>query len=114
MINELFEAIDCKDPERFSSFLSSDCIFRFANNPNVTGLKNIREYITGFFDSIDSLKHDIVDIWEIPGGITCHGFVSYTRKNGSVLTVPFANIFKTDSTGIVEYLIFANTSQLYT
>lgn len=113
MIKQLFAAIDAKDSERFASFLSADCLFRFGNQASVAGRENIHAYVADFFDSIDSLKHLIVDLWPISGGWTCHGFVCYTRKNGTVLTVPFANVFKTDGSGIVEYLIFADTSELY-
>jgi hypothetical protein len=113
MIKALFAAIDCKDVDRFLAFISPKCLFRFGNQPFVTGSQNIREYICNFFASIDTLQHEIVNHVEIPGGVVCHGYVTYTRFDGSVLKVPFANIFKTESTGIVEYLIFADTSQLY-
>ena len=113
MINELFTAVDHKDVDRFLSYLSSDCIFRFGNLPAVKGVEAIREFVTGFFDSIDSLSHQIEDRWDTSDGLICHGRVSYTRKDGSILAVPFANIFKLDASGIAEYLVFADTSQLY-
>lgn len=111
---DLFTAIDIKDSGKFCSFLAPDCTFRFGNGPSVQGKENIEEYVTGFFDSIKTLSHQITETWDIPGGRVCHGIVSYTRKNDTVLTVPFANIFRHDGNGIEEYLIFADTSQLYT
>lgn len=114
MINRLFEAIDGKDSRAFSSFLAADCVFRFGNLPAVEGISGIEEFVSGFFDSIDSLSHEVEESWEVPGGVVCHGRVSYTRVDGSVLTVPFANILKGGSAGISEYYIFADTSQLYT
>ncbi len=113
MISELFSAIDGKDVKRFISLLSPGCTFKFGNLPVVVGAEEIQEFVAGFFDSIDSLSHEIADSWNTPDGLVCHGYVSYTRKDGSMLTVPFANIFKLDSAGISEYLIFADTSQLY-
>ncbi|UCB54900.1 MAG: nuclear transport factor 2 family protein [Thiotrichales bacterium] len=113
MISDLFAAIDGKDVKNFLTFLSSDCVFRFGNLPAVKGREEIRNFVTGFFDSIDSLSHEIEQSWDTPDGLVCHGRVSYTRKDGSVLTVPFANIFKLDNSGIAEYLVFADTSQLY-
>ena len=113
MIKELFRTIDDKDPVKLSSFLSPDCTFRFGNLPAVAGVEVIQDFVAGFFDSIESLSHEIEDSWNIPGGLVCHGHVSYTRKDGSVLTVPFANIPKLGDAGISEYQIFADTSQLY-
>jgi hypothetical protein len=113
MITDLFKAIDTKDTGKFVSFISSDCKFRFGNFPVVAGKEAIREFVSGFFDSIDALSHKVEEHWEIDGGLVCHGQVSYTRKDGSVLTVPFANIFKMDFGKIADYLIFADTSELY-
>jgi len=67
----------------------------------------------GFFASIAALEHEIAERWEVPGGWVVHGVVSYTRQDGSVLTVPFAILLKTATAGITEYLIFADTSELY-
>ena len=113
MIEKLFDSIDNKNPEAFVSFLSPGCTFKFGNLPAVTGTEQIRDFVSGFFDSIASLSHTIKDSWNVEDGVICHGDVSYTRKDGSVLTVPFANILKSDSGGIADYMIFADTSQLY-
>jgi len=112
-IIDLFSSIDEKNVENFSSFLAEDCSFRFGNMPAVDGVDAISKFVSGFFDSIKSLKHDIIDSWEVPGGAICHGMVTYTRHDTSTLSVPFSNIFKIDNGKINDYLIFADTSQLY-
>lgn len=112
-VRDLFISIDAKDLETFSSFLSAECCFRFGNLPELTGADEVGRFVGGFFDSILGLKHEISDIWEIPGGVICHGMVSYTRLDRSVLRVPFSNIFEIDNGRARRYLIFADTSQLY-
>lgn len=112
-INQLFEAIDGKDAEKFVSFIAPSGQFRFGNMPSVEGKENIKLAVNAFFESIDSISHKLMDIWDVPEGKICHGEVSYTRKNGTVLTVPFANILKGSERNITEYLIFADTSKLY-
>lgn len=109
---ELFASIDEKNIEKFSSFLLENCSFQFGNMPEVHGVDAINEFVGGFFSSIESLKHDLSDIWSVPGGVVCHGIVSYTRHDKSVLTVPFSNIFKIDDGKVCGYQIFADTSQL--
>lgn len=109
---ELFASIDEKNIEKFSSFLLENCSFQFGNMPAVHGVDAINEFVGGFFSSIESLKHDLSDIWSVPGGVVCHGIVSYTRHDKSVLTVPFSNIFKIDDGKVCGYQIFADTSQL--
>jgi hypothetical protein len=79
----------------------------------VKGKHDIEIAVNAFFDSLDSLAHEVYDFWFIPEGLVCHGQVSYTRKDGTVLTIPFANILKGKEQNITEYLIFADTSKLY-
>ena len=113
MIKELFLAIDAKDSTAFASFLAPDCRFRFGNLPVVAGAANIEDFVAGFFASLPALCHEVEASWSVPDGVVCHGQVTYTRQDGSTLSVPFANILKLGPAGIDEYLIFADTSQLY-
>ncbi len=109
----MFASVDEKNVKKFSSFLSDDCLFRFGNLPAVHGVDAIGEFVSGFFDSIESLKHDISDVWIVPEGAICHGMVSYIRHDTSVLSIGFANILKRNNDKVYEYLIFIDTSQLY-
>lgn len=113
MLDKLFQAIDAKDAEGFAAFLSPDCTFRFGNLPAVTGQDQVREFVAGFFASIAALSHVIEAQWAVPGGLIYHGMVTYTRHDGSTLTVPFANVFGLAPEGIASYLIFTDTSRLY-
>lgn len=113
MIGSLFKSIDEKDPEAFSRFLAEDCRFKFGNMPEVVGRSNVEAFVRGFFESIDSLSHDVKESWDVGNGMVCHGSVTYTRKSGSKLTVPFSNILKMRDGQVYEYLIFADVSELY-
>ncbi len=112
-IQRLFQAIDAKDKAAFCAFLTDDCVFRFGNMPAVEGKTAIERHIGGFFDSIDALSHRLIDVWSNRDGVVCHGWVTYTRKNKSVLRVPFADVLKLRQGAIFEYLIFMDVSALY-
>ena len=112
-IEQLFDAIDARDAQRFVSFLAPDCRFRFGNLAPVVGREAVEAFVSGFFTSIDALSHSVIDRWEMPDALLCHGIVSYTRHDRSVLTVPFANVLKFTDAGVSEYLIFADTSALF-
>lgn len=81
--------------------------------PAVHGVEAVSEFVGGFFASIESLKHELSDVWSVPGGVVCHGIVTYTRHDKSELTIPFSNIFKVEDGKVHGYQIFADTSQLY-
>jgi ketosteroid isomerase-like protein len=112
-ILELFAAIDGGDAEGFAAFLSDDGIFRFGNAEPVQGRDAVREAVAAFFASIRSCRHQLHRSWEVPGAAICHGEVTYTRQDGSRLTVPFANICRREDGRITEYLVHVDASQLF-
>lgn len=112
-LDDLFTAIDGKDGERFVSHLCDDGDFRFGNAEPVHGREAIRDAVVGFFSAIDALSHELQDVWVCPDAVICRGRVTYTRMDGSRLTVPFANVFKMRGEKIADYAIYIDTSQLF-
>ena len=113
-ITRLFHSIDTNDTNTFAGFLTSDALFKFANQEPVVGKEAARQTVAEFLSSIEAIRHDVLDIWEKEGATACHGIVTYTRHDSSQLRVPFANVFKMQGNLIQEYLIYVDASQLYT
>lgn len=111
-IRNLFNCIDAKNTKELLSFLDVECAFRFGSLPPVRGHVDLTDFLSRFFGSIAGLAHTIIDIWRVPEGLVCHGIVTYTRHDGSELTVPFSNIFKVKNKKITDYLIFTDASLL--
>jgi ketosteroid isomerase-like protein len=113
MLDDLFAAIDAMDADRFAGFLAPDCTFRFGNLPAVEGRPAVRDFVAGFFGALGGIRHEVVERIESPGRLAMHGFVTYTRKDGSTLRVPFANVFHLDGGLVREYLIFIDNNALF-
>ncbi len=109
----LFQTIDNQDSEAFTQWLTADASFRFGNQPVVQGRDAIREYVQGFFASVQALSHQLERQWTTADGVVCHGQVTYTRHDSTQLTVPFCNVLNMTDGKVHEYLIFADTSALY-
>jgi uncharacterized protein (TIGR02246 family) len=112
-VKRLFAAIDAKDPDAFVSFLTDDAAFTFGNAAAVSGKAAIRKVLVGFFGSIRALHHDVADVWTLPDVAVAIGRVTYTRHDGSTLSVPFADVFKLKKDLVREYLIYVDASKLY-
>jgi ketosteroid isomerase-like protein len=112
-VNRLFQSIDALDTDAFVGFMTDDVVFRFANSDPVKGKTAVHGAVTAFFASIRSVRHEVLDTWVNPDAVICHGKVQYTRHDSSLLTVPFANIFKMQGDLIKEYLIYVDISELY-
>jgi len=112
-LEKLFATIDAKDAAAFAAFLTDDAVFRFGNGAPARGREAVREAVAQFFAGVRSLKHTVHESWTVPDAAVMHGEVTYTRHDGSRLSVPFANVLKLDGTLVREYLVFADASPLW-
>jgi len=113
LLEELLHAIDARDASRFVEFLAPDAVFRFGSAPIVTGRAAIGAAVGEFFRSIAGLDHRLLGRWVDGDSLACHGEVTYTRHDGSAVTLPFANVFRLRDGLIREYLIYADLAPLY-
>jgi hypothetical protein len=109
----LFAAIDGKHTLEFVSFLTDDAEFRFGNGPAVHGRSAIGAYVDGFFGMIGSSRHELVRAWTDDGSAVCEGKVTYTRLDGSQVTLPFVNVFYLRDGLVARYLIYIDNAPLF-
>jgi uncharacterized protein (TIGR02246 family) len=112
-IDQLFAAIDSRDAQAFAAFLSPDARFCFGNQPPVRGREAIAEVVAQFFAALRGLRHRLEERWVLGDAAIVTGIVTYTRHDGSTLSVPFANVFKLREGMISDYRIFADASALF-
>lgn len=110
---KLFASIDAMDTESFLSFIAEDCTFRFGSSPPVTGRDGIGASVNDFFSMFAALRHDLMRVVADDNAIVCEGDVTYTRHDGSKITLPFANIFEVENKLITLYRIYIDIGPLF-
>ncbi len=110
---DLFRAIDSKDPARFVSFLAPDARFRYGSAAPVTGRGAIAQAVAGFFGTIEALEHRVLHEWQDADSRVCEGEVTYTRHDGSRITLPFAVVLRPRAGLIRDYRIYVDIAPLY-
>lgn len=108
----LFAAIDSLDAKAFADHLTPDAQFRLGNAPTILGRDAIVAAASGFFASIAACRHRLIRSWSGSDGVGCEGEVTYTRRDGRDITVPFANIFELRGTLICAYRVYVDNSPL--
>ncbi len=111
--HDLTKAIDAKDATRFAQFIAPDGVFIFANLPPVHGREAIQAFVAGFFSALKALSHQIDDSFRDGDAVIMRGRVTYTRLDGSTLSVPFCNVFKMRGELIAHYQIYIDNSALF-
>jgi ketosteroid isomerase-like protein len=112
-LESLFSAIDGADATAFGTFLTDDAVFRFGNGPAVHGRAAIEQAVRHFFVSIRCSKHRIGRVWTDAEAIALEGTVTYTRLDGSELTLPFADTLVLRAERIAEYYIYVDIAPLF-
>lgn len=111
--DKLFASIDAMDTESFLGFVAEDCTFRFGSSPPITGRDGIRASVNDFFSMFAALRHDLERVVAQQSVVMCEGQVTYTRHDGSQITLPFCNVFTADSGLISLYRIYIDPGPLY-
>ena len=112
-IGGLFGAIDAQDGAAFVGYLTDDAVFRFGSAPPVRGRAAVQAAVDGFFGTITGLSHTIHRTLRDADTLVCEGEVTYTRHDGSRITIPFANVFEYDGDLIAKYTIYIDIAPLY-
>lgn len=110
---KLFASIDAMDTESFLSFIRKDATFRFGSSPAVQGHEDIRAAVESFFASFSALRHALQRTVTEDNAVVCEGEVTYTRHDGSIITLPFANIFEVDDGLISLYRVYIDIGPLF-
>ena len=109
----VYEAVDSRDEQRLARFLTENCTFVYANNDPVIGRENIAEYSKKFMALIAGIKHRLLDVRAFDDVIVSRIEVTYTRKDGSTLTVPAATIWRVRDRQIDDYRIYIDVAPLF-
>ena len=112
-LDKLFASIDGMDAESFVSFLTADGTFRFGSAPPVSGRASVQAAVDGFFSSIAALRHELQRVITQGDTIVCEGEVTYTRIDGSEITLPFCDVFEVSGGLISAYLIYMDIGPLF-
>ena len=109
----LFVSIDAMDAEGFVGFVASDATFRFGSSPPVTGRSAIQQTVENFFSMFAGLSHDLHRVIVDGDAAVCEGEVTYTKHDGSNITLPFANIFEIEAGLISTYRIYIDMGPVF-
>lgn len=112
-MKELFETVDRMDARGFSEYFTEDARFRFGNAPTLTGREAVRSSIEDFFAGLQSLRHQILDVWEQDDTVVTEVEVVYTRKDGSEVQLPAATIARCEGDLMRDYRIYMDINPLF-
>lgn len=110
---QLFADIDSMEPERFAAHLASNVTMRFGNADPIRGRDPVREAWAAFCQDLNGVKHDLVEQWTVDGTTIVEAKVTYTRDDGSQVTVPVVTVYRERDGEINDYRIYIDLAPLF-
>ena len=107
----LFGAIDRFDAEAFNGFFASGASYTVSNYPPYVGRDEIATAAAAWWASVNSLRHDILEVFPFPGGFVSRLEVTYGLKDGREVTLPVAAITHTAAEKITQHRLYLNDSR---
>lgn len=112
-VSKVYEAIDSMNHQGFANCLTENSTFVFANSDPVVGRANAAAASQNFLNQLGGIKHHLLNVWAFEDVIVSQISVTYTRKDGSALTVPAVTIWKLQDQLIDECRIYIDISPLF-
>jgi ketosteroid isomerase-like protein len=110
----MFAVVDRLDADAFAQYYAPDAVLRFGNAEPVHGREAIRRTYAEFFATLDGLRHDMQHFFHQDRTHLAEALVTYTRRDGSLVTVPAMSVFHTREDGLIDsYRIYVDLAPLY-
>jgi ketosteroid isomerase-like protein len=110
----LFTAVDTMDVAPLDSLFAAGGRAVFGNGQPLVGIDDIRTGTMAFYSTIAGLHHQIVNEWNVGDDTIVELKVTYGRKDGQQVTIPYVTIFHTDAAGkIDDYRVHFDLAPIY-
>jgi SnoaL-like domain len=109
----IFAAIDAMDADKFTSYLTPDVRFRFANADPAIGRAAVKEGVEAFWASIGGLTHHILRSWDFDDTTIVQIDVEYRRQDGKTVTTPNADILIFEGDLVKDWQIYIDVAPVY-
>jgi ketosteroid isomerase-like protein len=113
IIKQMLAASDEMNIEKSLQLCTDDVVYKFANFPIVVGKQAIKESFAGFLQNFQSIKHNILSIWETGETIIVEMEVSYIRQDNKIFTLPCCNVFYMEGEKVQEMRIYMDISPVF-
>jgi ketosteroid isomerase-like protein len=113
LVEAIFADVDAMNADKFVTHLTPDGRFQFGNGEPTIGRQATRDSVAGFFSSINGLRHQVIGIFQQENVITVELSIDYTRKDGKVVTLPCANIFRMEGPLVRDYRVFMDVTPIF-
>jgi ketosteroid isomerase-like protein len=112
-VNDYFADVDSMDIDAFLSHLSDDVVVNWANADPFVGKQAVAEAIGGFYQAIDAMQHELVNVYDEGNEKIVEADVHYTRKDGRRVRVRAMTVLRRRDDVVDQVRVFLDTAPVF-
>jgi len=112
-LKDLYRKVDAMDAKGFADVFLPDGVLQWANAEPLRGPAPIEQTIAGFFGTIAGLRHEFVNVVEHGEHVFFEARVTYTRKDGSHVSVNACTTFRRNGDKVAHCSVYVDLAPLY-
>lgn len=105
----LFARMDRRDAAALAELFAQDATVTIGNREPIAGHSAVATGSAAFLTSIAGLCHRIINQWVVWQDTIAETMVTYTRHDGSTVTIPTVSIWRAAADGLItNYRVFVD------
>lgn len=114
MLTEYYAAMEANNPREFGSYYAENMTLTFGNSPEIKGRENIISAFSDKLNEVESLGHDLVNVWEEEGGVVFFESVGrWTLHSGAVIEIKAASKITVLDGKFVDQRIYVDNAPVF-
>ncbi len=94
IVKRAFAAVEANDVNAYVSLFTDDAVYKAANFDQVIGPEGIRQFAAPVMQMFEKVTHDIKGMWEDGNTVIAEVLLTYSRRDGKVVTVPCVDVIR--------------------
>lgn len=112
-VREYFATVDTLNADNIIVNFGEDGRFRFGNTEPAIGKEAIRDALIKFFSAIKAMHHENVGLWLGDKSAVFEAEVTYTRQDGTTVTLPCASILRFRGNFIYDFRMVMDATPVF-
>ena len=105
----MFADIERMDAQAWAAHLAPDVVMRVGNDDPIYGRERCQVALAALYSGVDGRRHEVVELWEHGAATIVEANVTYTRTDGSEVTLPLVTIYRADASGLIsDYRVYVD------
>jgi ketosteroid isomerase-like protein len=114
LLDEYYGAMESNDPQRYGTYYAENMTLTFGNSPTIEGRENVVAAFAEVLNRVESLHHDLVNVWEQDGGVVVYESVGvWNLLDGRKISINACTVLTLTGGKFVDQRIYVDNAPVF-